>query len=104
MLTLYCYPRQDDRIFNCLLTSMAALQAEDVRASYVSVGVCVAVACYLWFAVVAPTCNSPYPLTAIILMVQAVPNLRVSRKIFLKHHVNWNTDSGAIEDLPWHMI
>ena len=28
----------DDRIFNCLLTSMAAVQVEDVRASFLFVG------------------------------------------------------------------
>ena len=25
-----------------------------------------------------------------------------SRKVFLKHQVNWNTVCGAIRDLPWH--
>ena len=25
----------------------------------------------------------------------------VSRKVFLKHQVNWNTVCGAIQDLPW---
>ena len=34
-------------------------------------------------------------------MVQAVPNLCVSRKVFLKHQVNWNTVCGAMQDLPW---
>ena len=28
----------------------------------------------------------------------------VSRKVFLKHQVNWNTVCGAIPDLPWHNI
>ena len=37
-------------------------------------------------------------------MAQAVPNLCVRRKIFLKHQVNWNTVSGAIQDLPWRNI
>ena len=37
-------------------------------------------------------------------MAQAVPNLCVSRKIFLKHQVNWNTVCGKIRDLPWHNI
>ena len=31
---LYCNPDQDDRIFDCLPTSMAAVQAEDVPASF----------------------------------------------------------------------
>ena len=32
--SLYCYPDLDDRIFDFLLVSMAAVQAEDVRASF----------------------------------------------------------------------
>ena len=32
-------------------------------------------------------------------MAQAVPNLCVSRKVFLKHQVNWNTVCGAIREL-----
>ena len=31
-------PDLDDRIFDCLLTSMVALHAQDVRASYLFVG------------------------------------------------------------------
>ena len=34
----YHNPDLDDRIFDCLLTSMAAVQAEDVRASFLFVG------------------------------------------------------------------
>ena len=34
-------------------------------------------------------------------MVQAVPNLCVSRNVFLKHQVNWNKVCGAMQDLPW---
>ena len=34
-------------------------------------------------------------------MAQAVPNLCVSRKVFLKHQVNWNTVCGAKRELPW---
>ena len=34
-------------------------------------------------------------------MAQAVPNLCVSRKVFLKHQVNWNTACGVIRELPW---
>ena len=37
-------------------------------------------------------------------MAQAVTNLCVSRKVFLKHQVNWNTVCGAIRELPWHNI
>ena len=39
-------------------------------------------------------------LPAVISMVQAVQTLHVSRKVFLKHQVNWNTVYGAIQDLP----
>ena len=35
--SLYRNPDQDDRIYDCLLISMAALQAEDVRASFLFV-------------------------------------------------------------------
>ena len=38
VFSLYCNPDLDDRIFDCLLTSMAAMQAEDVRASFLFVG------------------------------------------------------------------
>ena len=31
-------------------------------------------------------------------------HLCVSRKVFLKHQVNWNTVCGAIQDLPWRNI
>ena len=37
-------------------------------------------------------------------MAQAVLNLCVSRKVFLKHQVNYSTVFGAIRDLPWHNI
>ena len=33
MCTVYCNPNLDDCIFDCLLASIAAVQAEDVRAS-----------------------------------------------------------------------
>ena len=56
-------------------------------------------------AVVAPIGNSDHSsLSAVISMAQAVPNLCVSRKVFLKHQVKWNTDCGAIRDLPWRNI
>ena len=38
VFSLYRNPDLDDRIFDCLLTSMAAMQAEDVRASFLFVG------------------------------------------------------------------
>ena len=37
-------------------------------------------------------------------MAQAVPNLYVSRKVFLKHQVYLNTVCGAIRELPCHNI
>ena len=38
VFTLYRNHDGDDRIFNCLLASMAAVQAEDIRASFLFVG------------------------------------------------------------------
>ena len=38
MYSLYRKPDVDDRIFDCLLASMASVQAEDVRASFRFVG------------------------------------------------------------------
>ena len=56
-------------------------------------------------AVVAPIFNSDRSsLSAVISMVQAVPNLCVSRKVFRKHQVNWNAVCGAIRELPWRNI
>ena len=37
-------------------------------------------------------------------MAQAVPNLCVRRKVFLKHQVNWITVCGAIRELDWRNI
>ena len=52
-------------------------------------------------SVVAPIGNSDHSsLSAVISMAQAVQNLCVSRKVFLKHQVNWNTVCGAMQDLP----
>ena len=39
--------------------------------------------------------------SAVFSVAQAVPNLCVSRKVFLKRQVNWNTVCGAIRELPW---
>ena len=36
--SVYRNPDEDDRIFDCLLASMAAVQAEDVRASFLFMG------------------------------------------------------------------
>ena len=38
VFSLYRNPQLDDRIFDCLLTLMAAVQAEDVRASFLFLG------------------------------------------------------------------
>ena len=52
-------------------------------------------------AVVAPIGNSDHSsLSAVISMVQAVPNFCVSMKVFLKHQVNWHTVCGTIRELP----
>ena len=52
-------------------------------------------------SVVAPIGNSDHSsLLAVISMAQAVPNLCVSRKVFLKHQVNWNAVCSAMQDLP----
>ena len=59
----------------------------------------------VWVAVVAPKGNSVHSsLLAVILMANAVPNLWASRKVFLKHQVNWNTVCGAFQELPWQNI
>ena len=51
-------------------------------------------------SVVAPISNSDHSyLSAVISMAQAVPNLCVSRKVCLKHQVNWNTVCSAMQDL-----
>ena len=125
MFSLYLNPYLDDRIFYCLLASMAAVQAEDVRVTFMFVGdstghhqewlgstttnhgvaavdsatvsgtfdlLMTNVPDLVRVAVVAPIGNSDYSsLSVVISMAQAVPNLRVSRKVFLKHQVNWNT-------------
>ena len=56
-------------------------------------------------AVVAPIGNSDHSsLLAVISMAQAVPNLCVRRKVFLKHQANWDTVCGAIRELSWSNI
>ena len=149
VFSLYSNPDVYNRIFDCLLKSIAAVQAEDVRASFWFVGdlnghhrECLGsattnrhgVAAFdfatmsfcdqlvvgptharggtldllmtdvpdlVRFSVVAHIGNSDYSsLSAVISMAQAVPNLCVSRKVFLKHQVNWNTVCGAVQDLP----
>ena len=150
---LYRNPDLDDRIFDCLLVSMAAVQAEDVHASFLFEGdlnghhqewlgstttnhhgvaafdfstvsgcdqlivgpthvrggtldlLITDVPDFVRVAVVAPIRNSDHSsLSAVMLMAQAVPNLCVSMKVFLKHQVNCNTVCGAIRELPWRNI
>ena len=56
-------------------------------------------------AVAAPIGNSDRSsLSTVISMTRAVPNLNLSRKIFLKHQVNWKTVCGAVQDLSWRNI
>ena len=153
MYSLYRTPDIDNQIFDCLLSSVAAMQAEDVRASFLFVGdlnghhqewlgstttnrhevaafdfatvsgceqlvvgptharggtldlLMTDIPDLVRFAVVAPIGNSGhFSLSAVISMAQAVPNLCVSRKVFLKHQVKWNTVCIAIRELPWHNI
>ena len=151
--SLYRNPHQDDRIYDCLLTSMATVQAEDVRVSFLFVGdlngyhqewsgstmtnshgvaafdfatvsgcdplvvgptharggildlLMTDVPDLIHVAVVAPIGNSDHSSVSVVISTaQAVPNLCVSRKAFLKHKVNWNTVCGAMRDLPWRNI
>ena len=56
-------------------------------------------------SVVATICNSDHcSMSAVISMAQAVPDLCVSRKVFLKHQINWNTVCGVMRVLPWRNI
>ena len=152
--SLYRNPDLDDRIFYCLLASMAAVHAEDVRDSLLFVGdknyghhqewlgytttnrhevaafdfstvsgcdqlvvgstharggtfdlLITHVPDLVLVCVVAPIGNSDHSsLSAVISRAQTVPNLCVSRKVFLKHQVNWNTVCGAIREQPWRNI
>ena len=153
VLSFYCNPDLAARIFDCLLTSMADVHAEDVLASFLFVGdmnghhqewlgstttnrhgvaafdfgtmsgcnqlvvgstharggtlglLMTEVPDIIWVCVVAPIGNSDHSsLLAVISMAQAVPNLCVSRKVFLKHQVNWNTVCGPMQDLIWCII
>ena len=132
MFSLHRNPDLDDRIVYCLLTSMAAVQAEDVRASFMFLGdlnghhkewlgstttnrhgvaafdFATVSGCNQFVvgptharggtldllmsdvpdlarvSVVAPIGNSDHSsLSAVISMAQAVPNLCISRKVFL---------------------
>ena len=61
----------------------------------------------VWVAVVGPIGNSDHSsLLAVISMAHAVPYLCVSRKVFLKHQVNWNVQSSfsMSDHLPIELI
>ena len=56
----------------------------------------------VWVAVVAPLGSSDHSsLSIAISMSQAIPNLCVSRRVLLKHRVNWSAVCDAIGVLPW---
>ena len=56
-------------------------------------------------AVVAPLGSSDHSsLSIAISMAQAIPNLCVSRRVLLKHRVNWSAVCDAIGVLPWRRI
>ena len=59
----------------------------------------------VWVTVVAPPGSSDHSsLSAAISMAQAIPDLCVSRKVLLKHRVNWSAVCDAIGVLPWQSI
>ena len=56
-------------------------------------------------AVVSPLGSSDHSsLSKAISMAQAIPNLCVSRRVLLKHRVNWSAVCDAIDVLPWRSI
>ena len=56
-------------------------------------------------AVAAPLGRSDHSsLSIAISMAQAIPNLCVSRRVLLKHRVNWTAVCDAIGVLPWQSI
>ena len=56
-------------------------------------------------AVLATIGNSDHTtLSVVITMEQAVPNLYVSRNVFLKHQINLNIVCGGVHNLLWHNI
>ena len=56
-------------------------------------------------AVVAPLGSTDHSSISIaISMAQAIPNLCVSRRVLLKHRVNWSEVCDAIGVLPWRSI
>ena len=129
VFSLYRNPDIDDRIYDCLLTAMAAVQGADAHASFLSVGDLnghrqewlgsattnrhgVAA---LDFATVSGCDQLVIGSTharggTLALLMTDVPdlvrvaNLRVSRRVLLKHRVNWSAVCDAIGVLPWRSI
>ena len=56
-------------------------------------------------AVLPPLGNSDHSTLSIaISMAQTIPNLCVSRRVLLKHRLNWSAVCDAIGVLPWRSI
>ena len=59
----------------------------------------------VWVAVVSPLGSSDHSsFSAAISMAQAISNLRVIRRVLLKHRVNWTAVCDAIGVLPWRSV
>ena len=59
----------------------------------------------VWVAVVALIDNSDHSSqSAVISMAEAIPNMSVSRNVFLNYQSNSNTVRGAIQDMLWRNI
>ena len=93
----------DDRIFYCLLVSVAALQVKDVSTSFLFVGDLNGQH-QEWLG--STTTNRHGVAAFDFATVSGCDQLVVCayRKVFLKHQVNWNTVCGEIRELPWHNL
>ena len=59
----------------------------------------------VWVAVVAPQGSSDHSsLSTAISMALTVPNLCVSRRVLLKHRVNWTSVCDVIGERSWRRI
>ena len=150
VFSLYRNPDLDDRIYDCLLTAMAAVHSADSRTSFLfegdlnglhqewlgstttnrhGIGACdfatvsgcdqlvigqthsrggtldlliIDVPDLVRVAVVAPLGSSDHSsLSIAISIAHDIPNLCVSRRVLLKHRVNWSAVCDAIGVLPW---
>ena len=153
VFSLYRNPNLDDRIYDCLLTAMAAVQEADARASFLFAGdlnghhqewlsstttnrhgaavldfatvsgcdqlvigptharggtldlMMTDVPDRVRVAIEGPLGSSDHSsLSIAISMAQAIPNLCVSRRVRLKHRVDWSAVCDAICVLPWRGI